>query len=283
MTDATFAEALARLQADLPHIEKGKTAKVTSQRTGKTHSYDYADLADCTRILLPLLARHGFSWTCRPTMIGSDFRLQYVLLHSPSEGTIEGFYPLPSSGSAQEIGSAITYARRYCLCAVTGAAPDDDDDGAAAEHLARATRNQPPETRPDGSATDAELERMRTGREPGATRATATPADDRWYDEPGQPLSPPAEDAFGSIGPEQKTRMFAMFGGLKMRDREAQVAFIEKATGVRVHSRNDLSYQQAARVLAALEDAGRPPSAGPAGDDPKTIRARQAALKGQGS
>ena len=118
---------------------------------------------------------------------------------------------------------------------------------------ARAQRNAPPEVRADGSATEAEQMRMSRGHEPGVERLGTTPVDDQWYDEPGQPLDPPSETAWGSIGPQQKTRMFAMFTGLGMRQKDAQVAFIEEVTGVRVNSRNDLSYVQAGQVLEALE------------------------------
>ena len=118
---------------------------------------------------------------------------------------------------------------------------------------ARAQRNAPPEVREDGSATEAELSRMSRGHEPGVERLGKTPVDDGWYDEPGQPLNPPSEEAWGSISPQQKTRMFAMFGGLGMRGKEEQLAFIEEVTGVRVNSRNDLSYVQAGQVLEALE------------------------------
>ena len=118
---------------------------------------------------------------------------------------------------------------------------------------ARAQRNAPPEVREDGSATEAELSRMSRGHEPGVERLGTTPVDDGWYDEPGQPLNPPSEEEWGSISPQQKTRMFAMFGGLGMREKDKQIAFIEEVAGVRVHSRNDLSYVQAGQVLEALE------------------------------
>ena len=118
---------------------------------------------------------------------------------------------------------------------------------------ARAQRNAPPEVREDGSATDAEQVRMSRGHEPGVERLGTTPVEDGWYDEPGQPLDPPSETAGGSIGPQQKTRMFAMFTGLGMREKDKQLAFIESVTGVRVNSRNDLSYVQAGQVLEGLE------------------------------
>jgi hypothetical protein len=126
-----------------------------------------------------------------------------------------------------------------------------------AERIARWQRRADPETDEHGAATAAEQERMTRGPEPGAWRSAGTAENDPWQDEPGQPLDPPAETAFGSISPQQQTRMFAMFTGLKMREREAQVAFIEKVIGERVASRKDLSYVQAGNVLEALEKASR--------------------------
>jgi ERF superfamily len=250
---ASLAAALAELQQHLPRI--GKNAEGQRSR--------YADLPEVSRALLPLLAGHGLSFTSCPGLAVLNgevkFVLDYRLLHSPSGEAIGGQYPL-GTGTPQQLGSAITYARRYCLLAVTGAAPDDgsDDDAAAAEQSAREMRRRPPETRADGSATEAEQTRMVRGREPGTTRHDAVPPDDPWYDEPGQPLSPPSEDASGSIGPQQKARMFAMFAGLGMRDKAAQLDFIYTVTGgARLNSRNDLSYRQAAKVLEALEERSR--------------------------
>jgi hypothetical protein len=42
-------------------------------------------------------------------------------------------HPLPLSGRPQEIGSALTYARRYSLSALIGIAADEDDDANAAQ------------------------------------------------------------------------------------------------------------------------------------------------------
>lgn len=120
-----LASALAAFQAELPKLNKGNTAD-----TG-TYKYQYADLADVSSVVLPLLAKHGLSFSAKPTLDeGGRFVLEYVLRHASGESD-SGTYPLPS-GSPQQIGSAITYARRYTLSAITGVAPDADDDGKAA-------------------------------------------------------------------------------------------------------------------------------------------------------
>ena len=123
-------KALAQLQAKLPKIRKGETAKVRSDKGN--YEYKYADLTDVSEEVLPLMGSLGLAFTARPTLAGGQFVLAYSLVHVSGERE-DGIYPLPTNGTPQAIGSAITYARRYCLCAVTGVAPggDDDDAGAA--------------------------------------------------------------------------------------------------------------------------------------------------------
>jgi hypothetical protein len=120
---ALFA-ALAAFQADLPKVTKGSVNPHFKSR--------YADLADITNVVVPLLAKHGLAWVTMPKIIDGSFVLVYELVHEDGDH-IGGVYPI-GDGKPQEIGSALTYARRYTLCAVTGVAPDgDDDDGNAAQ------------------------------------------------------------------------------------------------------------------------------------------------------
>lgn len=125
-------KALAALQADLPHVGKDLTAEAGQ------YSYDYADLTAVSKALMPKMGKLGLSFSALPTLNAEGrFVLSYSLLHSSGQEKT-GEYVLPDKGSPQQIGSAITYARRYSLCAVTGLAPGgDDDDGAAAEQGAR--------------------------------------------------------------------------------------------------------------------------------------------------
>lgn len=131
-----LVSALAAFQAELPKVAKGNTAN-----TG-TYSYSYADLADVSAAILPALANHGLTFSCRPTLDDQGrFVLSYVLAHVSGEG-MSGCYPLPT-GTPQVVGSAITYARRYVLLAITGVAPDgDDDDGRAAKETVVSSRPQ---------------------------------------------------------------------------------------------------------------------------------------------
>lgn len=146
-TDAALAEALAKFQAALPTVHKSETATVKT-KTGGEYKYRYADLAMVSAKVLPLLGAVGLSFTASPTLTDGRFVLAYRLMHS-SGGSVDGEYPLPTSGTPQEIGSAITYARRYALCSVTGVAPDEDDDDAQAAEVASRSRRRRREAEPE--------------------------------------------------------------------------------------------------------------------------------------
>lgn len=135
----TLAGALARVQEELPQVLKAETATIPGKEGKQGYKYSYADLAAVSRAILPILGKHGLSWVTKPTLLDGRFVLVYKLLHGPSGEVEEGVYPLPDRGSPQDVGSAITYARRYCLCSVSGVAPDDDDD--AAQATANHSRN----------------------------------------------------------------------------------------------------------------------------------------------
>lgn len=132
--EASFNAALSGFQAEIPTVGKDQTAKVPT-KAGGSYSYSYADLTSITERALPLLAKHGLSFSARPGMHEQHgFVLKYELRHAEGHCTTD-FYPLPDPArcSPQEIGSALTYARRYALCAATGIAPGgEDDDGQTA-------------------------------------------------------------------------------------------------------------------------------------------------------
>ena len=145
-----LAAALAAFQAEAPTVSKGKTAKVPT-KAGGSYSYTYANLADVVEAAYPLLSKHGLSFSCVPrNREGGGYELVGILLHSSGE-SLEGSLPL-SGNTPQELGSSLTYMRRYLLGAMTGLVTDDDDDGAAASR-----RPQAPARKETGEvATDAQ-------------------------------------------------------------------------------------------------------------------------------
>ena len=137
----SLAAALAIVQATIPQVVKGEEGEVKKDGTLQ-YKYSYADLGAVTRAILPRLGAVGLSWTTMPTLVDGKFVLVYKLMHASGE-TLEGMYPLPAGATPQATGSAITYARRYCLCSVTGVAPSDDDDAAEAQAAATQQGSRP--------------------------------------------------------------------------------------------------------------------------------------------
>lgn len=92
---------------------------------------EYASLAAVLKTCRPALAKHGLvlyqgTYTMldeSPTVVVTS-----TLVHAESGESIAENLSIPlSKVTAQEIGSAITYGRRYLAMAQTGLAPDDDD------------------------------------------------------------------------------------------------------------------------------------------------------------
>jgi hypothetical protein len=249
----SLAAALAAFQAELPRIHKDASAILEgeSKTTGKkfTYGYKYAGLDNIVGIVLPLLGKHGLSFTSFPKLSDNGFVLHYQLMHA-SGGVLAGDYPLPdpTRTKPQAVGSAITYARRYALCAVTGIAPDEDDDAAEAE------REYMPETRADGSATEAEQTRMNRGPVPGTERVKATEPDSQWYDTPPVDKTP-REELPGTASRPQLNKMHALFGqlGVSSDQRERRLELTREIIGHDVQSASALSYVDAQKLNQALD------------------------------
>lgn len=125
----SFDQALCALHAAMPRIRKDETAIVKTNEG--SYRYSYADLARIADEVRPRLAEHGFVFLTRPTLnpASGRFVLAYALIHAHSGERETGEYPL-QEGKPQQMGSQITYARRYALVSVLGLTPDDDDDDA---------------------------------------------------------------------------------------------------------------------------------------------------------
>ncbi len=94
----------------------------------------YADLASVIEAFRKPLTDNGLSFTQTTHYGAPDVGLYLVttLLHTSGQW-LRAEYPLPANATPQQMGSALTYARRYSLSAITGTAADEDDDGDKAE------------------------------------------------------------------------------------------------------------------------------------------------------
>jgi len=174
MTEHTsLVAALAAFHTESVKVVKDATAKVTGEsKDGSkiSYTYGYADLATVAEAVNPLLGKHGLAFISKPTMTPDGFGLVYALKHEGGESE-DGFWPLPDPTRVkpQEMGSWITYWRRYALLAVTNTFPSgEDDDGAKASNReswdsARPQREQAAEPRPEKTTwTDEEIQGLHT-------------------------------------------------------------------------------------------------------------------------
>lgn len=223
-----LATALAAFQAEMPAVAKSKTATVRSEKG--SYSYTYAGLAEVSHEVLPMLTKHGLSFVCTPEILEGKPVLTGILLHVSGE-SLRGSLPLAASGTPQQTGSAITYARRYLLGSMTGLVTEDDDDGALA------------------------------GRRPPAKKASRskgpTPEDDPWYDNP--PRNP--EDM--QMSKEQAAKLHATFGDMGITERARRLLYVNDVLGLTgdkaLTTSKDMTRGQASRVIEALvKDAEQP-------------------------
>ena len=118
-----LATALAKAQCEITHaIKDVENTFFKSQ---------YADMAAVIDAAKPHLAKNGLSVM---QIVDSDEsgKVQLITQLSHSSGQwVRSWYPVnPVKGDPQGLGSAVTYARRYAYCCMTGvAASADDDDG----------------------------------------------------------------------------------------------------------------------------------------------------------
>lgn len=287
---ARLAAALASFQAELPQIKKDQTARVNSDKG--SYSYTYADLATVSLQVMPLLGKHGLSFTSWPSTTQRGFMLRYYLLHESGE-QMSGEYPLPVDvKSPQAMGSAITYARRYALCSVTGVSPDDDDDAAAAEG-AKASRRAEQQEEVDSELTHArdvvrgawatqfgEFDQAKAGElfrtwSKGGTLLTATAGQLRAFgafihsrpaaEAGSEPtLLPPAEPdpAKPPADPKKMTKLqqgklFALFSDLGYTAAADQRSFLSQALERQIKSRSELTVDDAKVVIDILEEAAQ--------------------------
>jgi hypothetical protein len=120
---ADLAAALAKAQ--------GQMRAAAFNKTNPHFKNKYADLAAVIDAIRAPLADNGLSYTQTTEIRDSGFALVTTLRHSTGQW-VASEYPLPMAAKPQELGSALTYARRYSLSAIACIAADEDDDAEGA-------------------------------------------------------------------------------------------------------------------------------------------------------
>ena len=120
---ADISAALAKAQSQMKAATFNKTNPHFKNR--------YADLAAVLDAIRKPLADNGLSVTQTTEIREGGFVLVTTLRHASGQW-VASDYPLPVAAKPQELGSALTYARRYSLSALACIAADDDDDAEGA-------------------------------------------------------------------------------------------------------------------------------------------------------
>jgi hypothetical protein len=120
--------ALIKAQAEFTAVPKNKTASVYSSKTGKSYTYKYADLADVLTMALPVLTKHELGIIQPNLLVNGQLRVVTHLIHSSGEWMCGDGLALIESGPRQDVGTDLTYDRRYDLCGLLGIVADEDID-----------------------------------------------------------------------------------------------------------------------------------------------------------
>ena len=129
---------LAELTKALINVQRS----VNAAKPNKTNPHlknKYADLASVWDTCRELLADNGLAvtHTFRESENAETITCVATLLHESGEQITSALTMKPGKSTPQEMGSAITYARRYTLASLVGIVVDDDDDGAKASAPAK--------------------------------------------------------------------------------------------------------------------------------------------------
>ena len=132
-TIATIAAALAKAQMELTNPEKSLVATIRSPFPREAdRTFRYAPLSSGLDIVRKSLGRHEIA-TIQATEIDKQaglLRLTTILAHSSGEW-VSSEWPvcqITDIASAQRMGAALTYARRYALFTLVGITGEDDLD-----------------------------------------------------------------------------------------------------------------------------------------------------------
>lgn len=117
---------------EVPNFSTDETA------TAGKRTYKYLNLATLLKNIKPIFEKHGIAFSQKVTFDKAGDGRQTLgtvetVIFDENERQTVCEYPFFVTGDPQQVGSAITYARRYSLTTVLGIFPDKDDDGGYAK------------------------------------------------------------------------------------------------------------------------------------------------------
>lgn len=123
-----IAAALAKAQSKFPDIPKDKEVTV-KMKSGGTYSYKYAELSSIVKATRGPLSENGLSFIQAIGREGDQVMCVTRLLHSSGQWYETQYPVIYSEDDMQGVAGGFTFARRYGLTALIGAASEEDTDG----------------------------------------------------------------------------------------------------------------------------------------------------------
>jgi hypothetical protein len=128
-----LATALAKAQGVMVNVVADQKASIPT-RAGGTYSYTYADLGSVLNAIRKPLSENGLCIMQGIHEGQNAILIMTELAHSSGQWVrSELAIPISPEATPQNIGSVITYGRRYGLSALIGIASEDDDAKSATE------------------------------------------------------------------------------------------------------------------------------------------------------
>ncbi|UVX34645.1 MAG: ERF superfamily protein [Namikivirus tsukuho] len=132
MENNTLSKKFMQVLNEVPNFSTDETANAGSR------TYKYLNLSTLLKNIKPIFEKHGIAFSQKVTFDGTGGGRQALgtvetIIFDENEQQTVCEYPFFVTGDPQQVGSAITYARRYSLTTVLGIFPDKDDDGGYAK------------------------------------------------------------------------------------------------------------------------------------------------------
>lgn len=124
-----FGQAITRFQSLCPVVHKAKQAK--SQ--GNFQGYTYASYDDVMRAAQPALIECGLAVSFSTEQVDKQLKVTVRIRHGIHFEDHSLTVPVPDMrvNDTQKYGGALSYAKRYALCAALNIVTSDEDDDAA--------------------------------------------------------------------------------------------------------------------------------------------------------
>ncbi|MFM6603919.1 MAG: ERF family protein, partial [Dolichospermum sp.] len=142
--------ALVKARGEFPPIEKDKV--------NPHFKMAYASLDSVLDAVTPVLCKHGLVIV---QVLEKGQILKTQLFHESGE-VLTSEYELPSIEDSQKRGAAITYARRYSICALLSIAADEDNDCNTAKNEQKNDRTKPSPSNNNTSNISNSIRQIRT-------------------------------------------------------------------------------------------------------------------------